>query len=260
MTRALFTTCYPEPDAGRRTELDHCLAHNAAAGVFDRIVLLCENDARPAAHPGADLEVVPVPARPTFADYFACIAQRLSVGDFAVVANSDIGFDGSLRALDRVLTSNCCAALARWELPPDGGEAVLLDRNDSQDTWCFRVPLRPIAADFAPGRPRCDNRLLAELRRAGYEVINPAFSVRTVHHHAGPRGPYAAAGPDHIPPPHAYLWPHNLFSWVRTVRHNRSQPDARIAFRFDRRRFRRSLPGRVLNQIIRQPDSWWGYT
>jgi hypothetical protein len=115
----------------------------------------------------------------------------------------------------------------------------------------FKGPLRDVQADFPVGVPRCDNRFLYELKRAGYEVINPAFSIRAYHLHAGVRGEYQGENlAQFVDPPYAYLWPHNLWSLPRTLWHNLRHPQARIGWRLDRRRIARSLPLRAARKLL----------
>jgi hypothetical protein len=207
------------------------------------------------------LVVIGARGRPTYADFFSFANDRVtSAQDISVVANSDIFFDQSLAGLGRVMRSNDCGALSRWE--NGSGEldtAVLFDRSDSQDAWVFRGKIRSIVANFCVGIPRCDNRILWELRQAGYEVINPAFSVRAYHLHAGQRSEYPADIQGlHVPPPYAYLYPHNLMSLPRIMLHNFRHPECRVGWRPDKRLIRKHAPWsigrRLAARIFRKPN------
>ena len=188
--------------------------------------------------------------RPTYQDYFQWANECVSGNDeVSVIANSDIYFDKTLLTLARCLRPNQCAALSRWDVQPDG-TSRLFDRNDSQDVWVFRGKIRPIVADFCMGIPRCDNRMLYELRAAGYEVINPAFSVKVFHLHAGERGEYPGQIDGmHVDPPYAYLWPHNLLSLPATLWHRLRHPDVPLGWRIDWRKLQRSLPWRAVKRL-----------
>ncbi len=208
----LFTSIYVEENATRRRELRECLARNADCPFIDEICLLQEQQAE-CRFKHAKLRLHPIPRRPLYEDFFKAMNQLCQCeNDFSIIANSDIYFDRTLSAVVDNLKHRQCAALSRWDIQPDG-HAVLFDRNDSQDAWIFRGPVRSVVGDFCVGIPRCDNRILYELRRAGYEVINPAFSIRALHLHSGPRADY----PNEIsgrfaPPPYEYLFPSNLVS------------------------------------------------
>jgi len=179
----VYSSFYPELCPQRRAEIRNCLERNLALPDVDFVCLLLEGIASPFPdHP--KLKTRPIAHRPTYTDFFDWGNAMVSAdNDVSIIANSDIYFDSSLSALARNLMPNQCAALSRWDVQPDG-TSRLFDRNDSQDAWVFRGKIRPIVPDFCMGIPRCDNRMLYELRAAGYEVINPAFSVKVFHLHA----------------------------------------------------------------------------
>ena len=247
----LFTSLYPESSPTRFSELAECLKRNLDHQIFDEVYLILESIERPA-FGNSVTGVRRIDSRPTFREFFQWANELAKVpSDITVIANSDIYFDRSFRVFSKALKSEQCAALARWD--SDGtSENVLFDRNDSQDVWVFRGPLRKIDGDFCVGVPRCDNRILYELKRAGYQVINPSFSIRSYHLHEGIREEYQNDKLEHfVEPPYAYLWPHNLWSLPRTLIHNLRYPDARIGWRFDRRKFLNYLPVRASRKMAR---------
>ena len=226
----LFTSYYRDRNDGRQAELIECLQRNLNLDAFDSVCLLLEGTESPFPdHP--KLKTRPISYRPRYNDFFNWANEFVqSDSDASIIANSDIYFASSISALAKELSPEQCAALARWDVQPDGS-ARLFDRNDSQDVWVFRGKLRPVVADFCVGIPRCDNRILHELRSAGYEVINPAFSVRTFHLHAGSRGEYPGEIQGfHVDRPYAYLWPHNLLSLPETLLYNLRNPEAKSMF------------------------------
>jgi len=247
----LFTTIFPVESDLRRTEYESCLEFNLACPFIDEICLLKEGSV--SMLPSSDkIQVRQVRARPTFQDYFEWASELAHDTDISIIANSDIFFDRQLELFNYWnLPCNSVIALARWDVHSDGN-CRLYDRNDSQDAWVFKGPLRNVQADFPVGVPRCDNRFLYELKRAGYEVINPAFSVRAYHLHDGQRSEYKTEQLDHfVDPPYAYLWPHNLWSLPRTLWHNFRHPDVKVGWRLDRRKISSSLPFRAVRKVLR---------
>jgi hypothetical protein len=247
----LFTSHYNESSSVRNDELIRCLRCNIQSASVGTILLFVEATKSPiGSH--AKLICRPIRKRPTYSDFFSWAAQLdVKAADLVIIANSDIYFDNNLQALVEALKEDQCAALSRWDISPSG-EPVLLDRSDGQDVWVFRGPLKKIRGDFPVGVPRCDNRMLYELQKAGYEVINPSFSVRAYHLHSGTRQEYSVQNLEHfIDPPYAYLWPHNLWSLPRTVLYNLRHPDARVSWRFDRRKFSGLLPVRTVTKVWR---------
>jgi hypothetical protein len=164
---------YDSPDPARQAELEEARAANAACTAF-RHVEAVDGAAR----------------RWTFADLFSLAAERFP-GDVCVIANSDISFDSGLEALRPLVRPGVLAALTRWD---DGTAPSMEGRIDlatwrfysqSQDAWAFVAGGLPaFPADFRLGIPCCENRLAYEAAAAGVIVVDPAFSIRTRHHHA----------------------------------------------------------------------------
>ena len=252
----LFTSYYRDEKESRNSELVESLRLNLSCGFLDEVCLILEGvDIPPLAH--KRLSARASDARPTYSDFFRWIREvGVASADVTVVANSDIYFHEGLLALAQALRPGRCAALTRWDLSTSRGPA-LFDRNDSQDVWVFKGPLRRIAGDFPVGVPRCDNRILFELRSAGYEVINPAFSVRAYHLHSGVREEYQQENLEHfVDPPYAYLAPHNLWSWPRTLLHNFRHPDSHVFWRFDCRKLAGKSLVRALARILPPVRRW----
>jgi hypothetical protein len=132
-------------------------------------------------------------------------------GEIAVVANCDILIPRfALRAINEAMPDGTVFCLSRWEL--GGRNAMkLFEVNYSQDTWVFRGPPREaIAAPFWFGVPGCDNRFSWQLRHAGYEVNNPAKTIKTYHVHATGRRTQTNAERHRVPPPYLYVEPIRL--------------------------------------------------
>lgn len=243
----LFTSFYPESDPHREAEIRRCLDINLAQKSIDRVGLLLERTVAPLQHP--KLWERPVGNRPQYCDFFHWANAICSEGDLAIVCNSDIFFDSDVRMFENVVNESTCVALTRWNISSDGTPR-LFDRNDTQDTWLFRVPIRDFKSDYPIGVPRCDNRMLHELQHAGYEVLNPALSLRSYHLHAGDREDYIQENlSSFVSPPYAYMWPHNCKSLPETIIHNLFHPSDRLRWRFDWRRMRQAFPIRAINKL-----------
>ncbi len=245
----IFTSLYPEADKARAAEIRECLQRNLELVAIDEVCLILEKDMA-STHTSEKLHTNAVGHRPTYHDFFDWANTRIqSDEDITVVCNSDIYFDSSLQILRQSMRLGHCAALSRWDIDSDGARR-LFDRNDSQDAWVFRGRIRSISSDYLMGVPRCDNHMLYELKAAGYEVINPAFSVRAMHLHEGERGEYPGEidGP-HVGPPYAYLWPHNLMSLPGTLWHRWRHPESAVGWRFDWRKLQQTAPWRIVRKL-----------
>ena len=171
MKRILIVPWHNSAHPERAAELQEAARRNVDSGLFDRLLYVTEEHRVP-----AGTEMVGVPHRPTYAEVFAIAADQAGPEDVVVIANSDIYFDDTLRAL--VPHEGQAFALARWE--PSG----LRDRQDSQDVWVFKGPPRVQGANFWFGVPGCDNSVLHLMAKAGYTVSNPSRSVKAHHLHA----------------------------------------------------------------------------
>ena len=236
----LFTTWYRDKNPARQAEYVRCLEANLALAKIDEVCVLAEAFLEPR----AKLRLLSVTSRPSYDDFINWINDIAAARDISIIANTDIYFDSSIRLAERFLEREECYALARW----DGD--TLSDRNDSQDAWIFRGRVAGVRGDFNVGVPRCDNRFLHELRKAGYSVRNPSFAIRANHVHAGARAEYDVEGSaGWVEPPYEYLWPHNLLSLPRTLMHNASHANERIVWRADWRKPPLNLPRRILNKV-----------
>lgn len=164
---------YRSSDAARQAELDHVREVNHAVSAFGDVV-----------------EIEGGTRRQTFADLFAFAAARCA-GKAVVIANSDIAFDESIAAVSTILVPGMLVALTRWDNTTAPSMEGRTDPgswrfySQSQDTWIFVAGSLPdFCADFQLGVPRCENRLAYEAAAAGVVVVDPALSVRSIHHHA----------------------------------------------------------------------------
>lgn len=234
----LFSTFYPEKNELRKAEYLECLQRNLANPWIDEVCLEVEGEVD--VFPDSPkLRLKRVRKRPLYDDFFAWIEEVAGPDDISAIANTDIYLGTNLPAAFPLLNKNCCLALARWET--DG----LNDRNDSQDCWVFRGAVSGVRGDFPLGVVRCDNRILYELQLAGYLVLNPTFSIKVHHLHQGKRLDYGLTEAHFVQPPYRYLWPHNLYGPIKTIRHNFKYPALRIGWRIDPRKVSRSIPMRL---------------
>jgi hypothetical protein len=121
--------------------------------------------------------------------------------EISIIANADIYFDEeSIRLIKRYIRPNVCFAISRWDVSKDG-QVRLFNRHDSQDVWVFQgnVPQME-GADFTLGHWGCDNRIAHIIQANGYELINPAHTIKAYHvHHSGVR---TASIETKVPPPY----------------------------------------------------------
>lgn len=228
----LLTTYYPIKDPARKQEIDEALQLNIRTSAIDKIIILNEGGYTDL-FDNAKIQIIEIKSRPTYSRFFEAINFITLENDINIIANTDISFDNQISILKKLNWKNRCMALSRWELN-EIERAVLYNHNDSQDTWIFQGKIKDVNADFPLGVPRCDNRLMYELQRVGYQVVNPAYSIKSYHHHAGLRNKYRDENlPHFVEPPYAYLYPHNLFGFWRTVLYNMTHSHKLAPYHYD---------------------------
>lgn len=122
-------------------------------------------------------------SRLTYQNIFDIINIKTDSNDINVVANLDIVFDDSILLLNK-LEYMQFAALSRYEMRSDGTYYIdELKAKYTQDVWAWKGKISLINIDFPLGVYGCDNRLAYEALQAGYNVINPSYSVYVYHYH-----------------------------------------------------------------------------
>ena len=230
----LYTTFYDEYNSFRKLELVQCLEHNIANPAIREIVVF--NEGSSLAQLGSKKIVeIKIDKRPTYQDFINYINTNSSPDDIHIIANTDIYFDKNIEVLKHINLKDTCLALSRWDTA-DTIKPKLYNHNDSQDVWIFKGRIKPeLKANFPLGVPRCDNRLMYEIGRAGYTVLNPAFSIKSFHVHKGQRALVYTEGDNlhNIKPPFRYMYPHNLFGFWKTCFFNLKHKEQLGAYHYD---------------------------
>jgi len=164
---------YRPNDSERIAELDGTFKANVELGIFEDVVPVSNGD-----------------ERLRYGQVFRMCAERYP-RRVCVLANSDIQFNHTARLLEgAVAEPKRFVTLTRWESPATprmiGQYKDERFYSGSQDVWAFvggelvgigdRIPLGYIG---------CDNAIAGAAMEAGYSVVNPALSIRTLHNHKG---------------------------------------------------------------------------
>lgn len=181
----VYVSVYHDRNPVRQAELDECLHQNRINPHIEKVVELTGN-------------------RPTYNDFF----QLFRDDAVNIIINSDIFFTHSVQLAKRI-KANQCFALCRWDWNGNG-KAKFLNRYDSQDAWIFRGRLkRNINAGFCLGIPGCDNRIAYEIRKAGYQILNPSATIHALHYHASGVRSYTDKT-EAVPQPYHFITPSSL--------------------------------------------------
>jgi hypothetical protein len=182
MRRILFTSYYRDQNPKRHAELLHCLEQNYANKHLHAIVIFLEGKREDFPEIPKNVTVIES-QRPTFKDFFDTANTIVGPDDYAIIANTDIYFDRSIRLLNFLEMNKGCVALSRHHYYSKD-RIELHNEQWSQDVWIFKGQIKPIKnCEFNMGIPGCDNRIAHEIYQAGYELYNPAKSIKAIHYH-----------------------------------------------------------------------------
>ena len=238
----LYTTFYLEKTPDRLRELQASLKRNSDNSSINTITVFNE-EGDLSSFKCSKLQIISIEQRPTYQDFINYINANSNGDDIHIIANTDIYFDKNIEVLKQINLKNTCLALSRWDTT-ETKKPKLYNHNDSQDVWVFKGHIKPeLKANFPIGVPRCDNKLFFELQKAGYNVLNPSFSIKVFHIHKGQRALAYAEGDNtyNIKPPYGYLYPHNLYGFFKTYFFNLTHKEQLGAYKYD----------------IKKLNKWW---
>lgn len=200
----LYTPFYHSLNEERNAENLYCLRKNLEHPDIAKIYLLNEESELPFEH--EKLVQISIPKRPSFAYIFDIISKQDTGSSIKILANTDIYFDETL-AKAKDIREGEIYALTRWDEQADGTKKFFL-KYHSQDAWIFKGNIERTIGDYPMGQPGCDNRLVYEFKRCGYEVKNPSFSIHITHVHASGFRPYLNESQvKYVQGEYAYLMP-----------------------------------------------------
>jgi len=260
----LYTTYYNEVNNYRKNELLTCLKNNISNKAISKIIVFNEGESIAYLGPHR-IEEIFIDKRPTYQDFINYINANSNTDDIHIIANTDIYFDKNIEVLKHINLKNICLALSRWDTT-DTIKPKLYNHNDSQDVWVFKGHLKPeLKANFPLGVPRCDNKLLYELQKAGYKVLNPAFSIKAFHIHKGQRALVYKEEDNsyNIKPPYRYLYPHNVFGFWKTCFFNLKHKEQLGVYHYDAKKLNNwwviRLPRKLIEVLTNKKLPLIGY-
>jgi len=200
MANVLFTSYYKDKSTVRQAELELCMKMNKNNKAIDKIYVFLEGKKQDFNCLKHDKIKVIETSRPTYKMFFELVNSVTQPEDINIIANTDIFFDESLKLCRQKMQPNDCYALSRYHLNEDQS-IKLHNEKYSQDTWIFKGQIRiPSFCDFFLGMRGCDNRIAYEIRSAGYNITNPAYSIISIHYHVSDLHNYTKE--DIIPKPY----------------------------------------------------------
>jgi hypothetical protein len=145
--------------------------------------------------------VIEIKERLTFNQMFE-LTKDFS-NDINIISNSDIFFDVTILHV-RWMRESDCYALSRWDYKD--GNAILFNRKDSQDVWCFNGAVKCKGGHFNLGVAGCDNKIAYDLKESGYTMLNPSKTIHAIHLHESNHRTYHVK--DRLHEPFHFIFPH----------------------------------------------------
>jgi hypothetical protein len=200
-----FTTYYREHRPERRRELDLSLALNSLA--FDQICVLSERTPGPGP---IDCDWRISPKRQTYADILLWSSCVSGPDDVTVIANCDIVIPGdAARQISATLAPCQLFCLSRYEIHPTGKLKHFAEES-SQDVWAFRGEPPKVGGGYFFGIPGCENTFARESKEAGWIVLNPSKTIKTIHIHGSRLRTDTNSAKHRLPPPYLFIEPTEL--------------------------------------------------
>jgi hypothetical protein len=189
---------YKHVNVKRMGEIDFALKKNIENEYIDKIVLITDEGVDESKLPANEkLIVVKKNKRMTYGETFDIGKSVVPEGKehILIFSNADISFDNTLRNLWslKMKEKRLFLALLRYEYNSssiddidNSNHKIFGPRADSQDTWIFSrdcLDFDTSKFDYNYGIPGCDNIITIDMFRNKFLVANPAYSIKTYHHH-----------------------------------------------------------------------------
>jgi len=186
------TILYNEKDRNRSLEYITCLLRNIQHPMIDKVIVYYEGKADDTNSyilniiKRLPVEIEYISERPSFGFLFESLNQ-LYLDKKIILANADIYFDDSLNSLKDYDLSGKFIALTRYNEDKKGNinmwGTIEKPVIHSQDVWIYKAPIAIEADSIKIGTLTCDGQLAYAANKAGYKVINPYFSLKSIHLH-----------------------------------------------------------------------------
>lgn len=175
---------YRSRNRARNQEINQCAKANSECNALDRLIWYVPKQDVAAIPKWLRGTITPIPDRLHYTHAFQTSQQDKDDTMIYILANTDmIIISETIELIKSHLTRQQVYCLTRWEGIGEGARFKAV--AGSQDVWCWKGPVViPRARGIALGKPGCDNRIAAEFKRVGKQVLNPSRTLKTYHVHA----------------------------------------------------------------------------
>ncbi len=193
-----LTMLYNETDAIRIDEYKTCLHENKKHPLIIDIHVLYDTSKDDQKNEllnflyEQNIRVSLINGRASYRDFFN-LANKCYPDQAIILANADIYFNHTLYGLKNFDLTNMFLPITRWNMYADGTREVTKnyftkkDDPGSHDTWIFKTPICiPGSECIKMGIMGCDGSIAYLADKAGYTLLNPCYSIETLHLHQSP--------------------------------------------------------------------------
>jgi len=188
----LITTCLKHKEEERNSEFKYCFIKNLNNDLIDEIVVFSENYDEVLLSldkfnylRNDKIRIIRVDSLPSYTVLFDYANDNFK-GEIVIIVNADIYYDETFVRIKEVeFKKDMILFLTRWVTDETG---LHLEDPCSFDSYIFRSPIRRFYENEKYESIRmavmgCDTYLLQRAKEAGMIVYNPAFSIKSYHHH-----------------------------------------------------------------------------
>lgn len=188
-----ITQYFVHNNSKRAREFRRCLMYNCDNTLVDKVLLLTEKDLT-AEYSGFrhcnKIQQVIIGERLKYNHLLQVTIDIIPTNCIIIFANADIFLNNTIEEVYSINMKDKMLALLRWDTDEQGQEATLFGpRPDSQDTWilmsdCIKSRQWKMEQfDYQLGRAGCDNRFTSDMFSNRFLVINPCYTIKTMHIH-----------------------------------------------------------------------------
>ncbi len=209
-TIRLYTTFYFEKDELRRSEYLEALQRNERNDFIDEINILIEEGAEIPLQ-SDKIKYEWIKNRPTFQVFINLCNSKEDGKSVHIISNTDIYFNDTISHLKN-LGKNEIFSLNRWDVL-NTNTLSIFTKYSTADAWIFKGKIDFQEANYYLGQLGCDNRFLYDMKKLGYSLSNPAFSILSFHLHSSMvRSELSKVNSDNrVDPPYVYVFPSYSF-------------------------------------------------
>lgn len=180
----VFFNYFKTKNEKRNEEISHCLNEFIKNKSVDNLFILLSDQID--VHGANIIKIDTLHEQPTYQDMFNVINAVTKDDDINIIINSDCYIDdNNINTIKENIEKKQAYCLSRWDvLSLNPLNIRHFHSSESQDAWIFVGKMdNNVNAEFKMGIVGCDNAIAYELKRVGYNTVNPSEDIQVIHYH-----------------------------------------------------------------------------